>query len=241
MADPQSNAALPANPLPAPQALPPDAPRAGVLHVRHRHTQRYTVVGNHLAQHPRLSAAAIGIGVYIQSLPDGAAVSIKALTQRFTEGEITITRVLKELVAAGYLVRQRVPLGGGRLATRTFFYDHPGAQAAPVPDPVPEQVTCPVDAPEPAPAPTPVRTNPSTPAPAAFSGPAVDLLARLRLADPRLLLSARDIQRLVPAVETWLARAATDEQITRTLTASLPPASEPIHYPARFLEGCGSV
>ncbi|MFF7048851.1 hypothetical protein ACFY94_10890 [Streptomyces griseorubiginosus] len=123
MADPQSNAAVPAYPSPehsppAPPELPPDAPRAGVLHVRHHHTDRYTVVGNHLAQHPRLSATAIGIGVYIQSLPDGASVTIKALTLRFSEGEVTIGRALRELEAAGYLVRRRVPLGGGRIATR---------------------------------------------------------------------------------------------------------------------------
>jgi hypothetical protein len=52
-------------------------PTAGVVHIRHRHDANFTVVGNHLAQHPDLSAVAIGIGVYIQSLPDGAPVGIK--------------------------------------------------------------------------------------------------------------------------------------------------------------------
>ncbi|MEU5568811.1 hypothetical protein [Streptomyces coeruleorubidus] len=166
MADPQSNAAVPAYPspehsLPAPPELPPDAPRAGVLHVRHRHTERYTVVGNHLAQHPRLSATAIGIGVHIQSLPDGASVTIKALALRFPEGEVTIGRALRDLEDAGYLVRRRVPLGGGRIATRTFFLDHPGVvvrasvlssgleAAVPVPSPAAG------DEPEPRPAPGP--------------------------------------------------------------------------------------
>jgi hypothetical protein len=67
-------------------------------------------------------------------------------------------------------------------------------------------------------------------------GPAADLLARLRLADSRLLLSERDVQRLVPAVETWLARAATPDQITRTLTAGLPSEADPIRYPASLLD-----
>ncbi|WP_319054225.1 hypothetical protein [Streptomyces europaeiscabiei] len=266
MADPQSNAALPAYPSPehsppAPPELPPDAPRAGVLHVRHRHTERYTVVGNHLAQHPSLSATAIGIGVYIQSLPDGASVTIKALTLRFKEGEVTIGRALRELEAAGYLVRRRVPLGGGRIATRTFFLDHPAAvvrasargsgleAAAPVPSPAAE------DEPEPRPAsepvavqgqaegsrpdspPASVRTRRAASEPVTVpDGPAADLLARLRLADARLLLSERDVQRLVPAVETWLARAATPDQITRTLTAGLPPEADPIRYPASLLD-----
>ncbi|MHB9864120.1 hypothetical protein [Streptomyces sp. YIM S03343] len=111
----------------SPPCRPAGAACAGVLHVRHRHTERYTVVGNHLAQHTSLSATAIGIGVHIQSLPDGTSVTVKALTLRFPEGETTIGNALNELETAGYLVRRRVPLGRGRIATRTFFFDHPGA------------------------------------------------------------------------------------------------------------------
>ncbi|MEJ8656870.1 hypothetical protein [Streptomyces sp. MS1.AVA.4] len=260
MADPQSNAALPASPSPerqsrpAPPELPPDAPRAGVLHVRHRHTQRYTVVGNHLAQHPRLSATAIGIGVHIQSLPDGASVTIKALTMRFPEGEVTIGRALRELEAAGYLVRRRVPLGGGRISTRTFFLDHPGAVvgasvhggdlsvvAPATAGPSPEVLSAPGPVAVPAPVevsvPASVRTRRAAAEPATLpTGPAADLLARLRFADTRLLLSERDVQRLLPAVEAWLARAATPDQITRTLTAGLPPEADPIRHPASFVE-----
>ncbi len=223
MADPQSNAAAPPCPV---FAIPEDAPRAGVIHVRHRHTDRFTVVGNHLAQHPRLSAAAIGLGVYIQSLPDGASVTVKALTLRFREGEITVRRALNELEAAGYLERRRVPLGGGRFATRTLAYDKPGC--APVRKPAPA-------APQP-PEAAPVQAAATAPQAPDATGPAAELLARLRLVDPRLILSVRDVQRLAPAVDAWLARSATPEQITRTLTANLPPAPVPIHHPPRFLE-----
>lgn len=240
MADPQSNAALPAHPLPE------GAPRAGVVHVRHRHTDRYTVVGNHLAQHPRLSATAIGLGVHIQSLRDGACVTVKALTLRFREGETTIRRALNELEAAGYLQRRRVPLDGGRFATRTFSYDKPGCAAAGS-DRRPRRAAvapCPTSPPRtPAGASDEEREVPPVsppprrqPAPRMQSGQAAELLVRLRLADARLLLSARDVARLVPAVETWLARSATLPQIARTLTANLPPEPLPIHRPARFLE-----
>ncbi|MCC3768553.1 hypothetical protein K6I34_000465 [Streptomyces sp. UNOC14_S4] len=102
-----------------------ETPMAGVVHVRHRHDTHFTVVGNHLAQHLHLSAVAIGIGVYIQSLPDGALVGIKDLTRRFREGEIAIARALKELEAAGYLERRRVRCAGGRMATLTSWYEHP--------------------------------------------------------------------------------------------------------------------
>lgn len=239
MADPQSSAALPAHPV-----LPDGAPRAGVLHVRHRHSDRFTVVGNHLAQHPRLSAVAIGFGVHIQSLPDGASVTVKSLTLRFCEGETTVRRALNELEAAGYLERRRVPLGGGRVATRTFFYDRPGCAAPVHPKPATRvESHGHVDPPErPRADAVPILVEPkrqtsrsghsASPPP---QGPAAELLARLRLADSRLLLSARDVHHLAPAVEAWLARSATPDQITRTLTAGLPPHPTAIHHPSRFL------
>ncbi|MDJ0345475.1 helix-turn-helix domain-containing protein, partial [Streptomyces sp. PH10-H1] len=123
MATPQLSAVM--------SALPEDAPRAGVIHVRHRHTDRYTVVGNHLAQHSALSLTAIGLAVHIQSLPDGSSVTAKALTLRFFEGETTIRRALNELEEAGYLEGRRIALGGGRIATRTFSYDKPGCTRPP--------------------------------------------------------------------------------------------------------------
>ncbi|MEV6249382.1 hypothetical protein AB0M38_24700 [Streptomyces sp. NPDC051742] len=246
MADPQSNAALPAYPVPF--EIPSDAPRSGVIHVRHRHTDRFTVVGNHLAQHPRLSAVAIGLGVYIQSLPCGADVTVKTLTLRFREGEITIRRALNELVAEGYVERRRVALGGGRFATRTLSYDKPGCGTAgrrsrrspaapdpvrPEPDPEPDPGAAPSD---PAPAPESVARPVPPPKSSALHGPAADVLARLRTVDSRLLLSWRDVLRLAPGVDEWLGRAASPEQVIRTLTAALPPAHVPIHHPGRFVE-----
>lgn len=260
MAEAQSNAGMPAAPL------PPGAPSAGVIHVRHRHADRFTVVGNHLAQHPDLSAVAIGLAVHIQSLPDGVPVSVKALAARFPEGETTVRRALNELQAAGYLERRRVPLGGGRFATRSVAYDRPGGAGASGPGrrrtgrasrpavgrtdsggpgawvasrgALPSRTTRPVAG--------PTRTTASgtapegaapvtSPQPPSVSGPAADLLTRLRLADPRLLLSAGDIAALAPAVETWLTRAVPPAEVTRILSAGLPPTPTPIHAPARFL------
>ncbi|MFE6101797.1 hypothetical protein ACFVQ4_17725 [Streptomyces laurentii] len=257
MAEPQSNAATSA--FPVITEIPADAPPAGVVHFRHRHTERFTVVGNHLAQNTGLSAAAIGIAVYIQSLPDGVSVTAKALTLRFREGETTIRRVLNELERTGYIARPRIPLGGGKFATRTLSYDKPGcvpsAEPTPAPKPTAQQQqqhshsepepqvatpspdTTPPSSPEPRPAqsaqPTPPPTSPGA---GPTAGPAMDLLAGLRRVDARLVLSVRDVQRLAPAVEIWLARSATLAQITRTLTAGLPAEPVPIHHPARFLE-----
>ncbi|MEV7275559.1 hypothetical protein [Streptomyces sp. NPDC093111] len=225
MADPQSNAARSAYPVPF--AIPADAPPSGVIHVRHRHRERFTVVGNHLAQHPDLSAAAVGLAVYIQSLPDGADVTVKRLTLRFREGEITVRRALNELVAAGYLERRRVTLGGGRFATRVIAYDRPGARAEAVKPPEAGADDVPVVAERVAAPAVPEALDPSS--------PAVGLLTRLRAVDGRLLLSWRDVQELAPGVETWLGRGVGGEQVVRTLTAALPPGHVPIHHPARFL------
>ncbi|MEC4015968.1 helix-turn-helix domain-containing protein [Streptomyces sp. H27-D2] len=101
------------------------------MHIRHRHESHFTVVGNHLAQHPHLSATALGVAVRIQSLPDGAKVGIKALADHFSEGEDRLAAALNELEAAGYLQRCKERAAGQRIVTRTTFYERPGEAAQP--------------------------------------------------------------------------------------------------------------
>ncbi|URN17060.1 hypothetical protein MW084_15210, partial [Streptomyces sudanensis] len=121
MADPQSNARLRAD---------AGAPASGVIHVRTRLTADFTVISNALAQR-RGSAVTVGVAAYISSLPDGSPVSITALCEHFSEGEILISRALRELEAAGYLERRRERTPAGRVRTRTFFYDVPGGGDGP--------------------------------------------------------------------------------------------------------------
>ncbi|MGW6456879.1 helix-turn-helix domain-containing protein [Streptomyces sp. NPDC055078] len=120
----------------------------GVTHANTRHTTRFTVIGNHLAQHTELSLLAIGLAVHIQSLPTGARVDIKTLAARFPEGADRIAGALRET-------------------------------------------------------------------------------------DPRLLLSARDTERLTPGVAAWLEREASPDSVSLALTAGLPP--EALRHPAAFL------
>ncbi|MGH1556254.1 hypothetical protein ACRAWF_44365 [Streptomyces sp. L7] len=68
------------------------APGVGLTHDNSRHATRFTVIGNHLAQHPQLSALAIGLGVHIQSLPAGARADINTLAARFPEGRTSNRR-----------------------------------------------------------------------------------------------------------------------------------------------------
>ncbi|WP_228978808.1 helix-turn-helix domain-containing protein [Streptomyces sp. DH12] len=209
--------------------LPGRVTGSGVRHVRARHTSRFTVVGNHLAQHGELSLTAIGLAVHIQSLPDGARISIKTLADRFPESEARIAAALRELEAHRYLERTRVRLPGGRLVTRTVAYDAPGAAAAPRTPPAAEPAPRPED--RPAPEPVTVRPpsappRPPLPQPQA-AGPerhrvAADLLAGLRRDDPRLLLGEDDVRRLAPTVAAWLERDAHPDAVRHALTAALP-------------------
>ncbi|WP_343245955.1 helix-turn-helix domain-containing protein [Streptomyces sp. SID5785] len=203
-------------------------------HDNHRHTTRYTVIGNHLLQHSSLSLTAIGLAAHIQSLPSGASITIKALSSRFPEGEVRIARALRELETHGYLSRTRERLPSGRVVTHTTSHNHPGATTAAAP------TTAPADAAQSGTAtPCPRATRPAGPAkPVApteldDSDPAVALLIGLRHIDSRLTLPARDVARLAPGVTTWFDRNIPPEAVRRTLTADLPTA--PLHHPAGLL------
>ncbi|MFI2468278.1 hypothetical protein ACH475_18250 [Streptomyces globisporus] len=167
---------------PALAAIPGPVPPSGVLHAVIPHTSRFTVVGNHLAQHAELSLVAIGIGVHIQSLPAGSKIGIKALAARFPEGEVKIACALRELEAHGYLHRPRMRLAKGRGATRTVFCNQPGAvlrggvvpvvgpavrSTGPAPAPVREHLRVP----EPAPVPEPTAVPEPRPVPEAVPVP----------------------------------------------------------------------
>lgn len=213
-------------------AVPSAIPRSGVIHVNARHASHYTVVGNHLLQHQELSATAIGVAAYIQSLPEGAPIGIKALTARFPEGEIRIGSALRELERHGYLERRRERLATGRVVTRTYSYNKPGTTSAgpPPPPPPPAREPVPEPTPEPGPTPEPEAGAPSQARP--VHPGAAGLLAGLRRYDPRLLLSERDVRQLAPEVSAWLERGVTPEVVARTLSADLP---ERMRRPASVL------
>ncbi|MBD0838673.1 hypothetical protein [Streptomyces sp. TRM68416] len=222
MADPQSN---------APSRADAGAPTSGVIHVRTRLTADFTVICNALAQR-RGSAVTVGVAAYISSLPDGTPVTITALCEHFTEGEILISRALRELEAAGYLERRRERTPTGQVRTRTYFYDVPGGDPEPDPDgppgprrprkrPVTAAATPPTAVPEAAQ--VPARAEAETPVTLADADPeAIAVLAALRRIDPRLVLSEQEAARLAPAVGRWLAAGLLPTHITDHLTARLP-------------------
>jgi hypothetical protein len=228
MADPQSNAPLRAS---------AGAPASGVIHVRTRLTADFTVISNALAQR-RGSAVTVGVAAYISSLPDGTPVTITALCAHFSEGEILISRALRELEEAGYLERRRERTPTGQVRTRTYFYDVPGGVPEPDPDgpPEPSRPRRPMKRPDAAsilpPSPavpdttqasTPPETETPAPVPLVDADPkAIAVLAGLRRIDPRLVLSEQEAARLAPAVTRWLAAGLLPTHITDHLTARLP-------------------
>ncbi|MFF7262415.1 hypothetical protein ACFZCL_19330 [Streptomyces sp. NPDC008159] len=242
MADSQSNARPRAD---------AGAPTSGVIHVRTRLTADFTVISNALVQR-RGSAVTIGVAAYISSLPTGTCVSIAALCEHFDEGEILISRALRELEAAGYLERRRERTPTGQVRTRTYFYNVPGGEPGPAPDgpprpPKPRRLRKQTAAATSAPASGTARNMEETPVQAegeteeaaepqaeaearaeervalAEADPrAVAVLAGLRRVDPRLVLSEREAARLVPAVTRWLGAGLLPTQITDHLTTRLP-------------------
>ncbi|WP_459740011.1 helix-turn-helix domain-containing protein [Streptomyces sp. E-15] len=247
--------------LSAPSCAQPLNPR-GITHINTKHTARFTVVGNHLTQHRRLTLTAIGLACHIQSLPAGTRVDIKSLAARFPEGETRIAAALRELEAHGYLARIRERLPSGRIVTYTVSYNQPLAtQALHRPKPSANQPPQPPTAPPPPPQsdpqppqsepapdpePNPQPTSEADPTPATPKPPlpepqtpdldrhrtATTLLTTLHHHDPRLLLSERDVRRLAPAAGAWLERGVSPEAVRRALTANLPPNP---HHPAALL------
>ncbi|MDH6625236.1 hypothetical protein M2271_003040 [Streptomyces sp. LBL] len=105
---------------------PHERHQSGVVHDNVRHTEKFTVIGNHLIQHKELSGLAIGLGCYIQSVRRGTSVDIKTLAARFPEGPTRIAAALRELETHGYLRRTRVRVETGHIVTRTVSCNRPG-------------------------------------------------------------------------------------------------------------------
>ncbi|WP_326658579.1 helix-turn-helix domain-containing protein [Streptomyces sp. NBC_00385] len=239
----------------SPGTLPDVTPTSGVIHVNTRHSSGFVIIGNHLAQHHKLSLIAIGLAVHIQSLPAGAKVGIKVLTDRFPESEARITAALHELEAEGYIHRSRVRLPNGRVTTRTISYNKPGATAptpqreqreprrqaptapAPPPPSAAEPSAPPLPAPVYVPAPTaprkqpPPLPQPHTPTPELLRT-AEAVLTDLRRHTPQLTLKEEDIPALVPGIAAWLERDVHPDTIRHALTDQLPI---PVKHPAKFV------
>lgn len=74
---------------------------------RQKRKDNFTVVNNEILQNPRLSWAAKGMLVYLLHLPDEWQINIADLSNRSKNGRDGTASIIKELMNAGYVTRQR--------------------------------------------------------------------------------------------------------------------------------------
>ncbi|THA30067.1 hypothetical protein E6R18_21670 [Streptomyces sp. A1277] len=154
------------------------------------------------------------IAAYIDSLRDGADISVKTLAKALPYGQCAIRTTLNRLQDAGHLRRGSECVASGEnllWVTRTFFSrtarDDAWWAAFSRGD-VPKDT------------------------PRATSSRAFILLAALGRAAPALTLSQRDCVTLEPQMTEWLTRGATEAEVMHALTAGLP---DRVHHAASFV------
>ena len=99
---------------------------------RTTHQSAYLTVSNRYIQDHRISFGARGLYAYLLSLPNGAQVDVRTLSDASREGRRTISRWLHELRDAGLytavVYRSRTT---GQIATKTDLYEVPPVPAMP--------------------------------------------------------------------------------------------------------------
>jgi hypothetical protein len=148
--------------------------------------------------------------VYIDKLPEGAAIDHKTLAKAIAGyGQIAVRRALDVLVKFGHLRRikaQLVTEGGTRWVTRTYFSRSvkPAAWWAQYARNV--RAGDAADAPQHGPA----------------CSAAYRTLVHTRVTDARMTLSKAECDELEPLAAEWLARGAGPTDVVRALTSGLP-------------------
>ncbi|OEJ25624.1 hypothetical protein AR457_15265 [Streptomyces agglomeratus] len=168
---------------------------------------------------PKREAAVAG---YIDRLPDGADISIKALARELEGyGQCAIGTVLRRLSEAGHLRRVRRDVQdaeGARWVFRTFFTRTPRPDAwwaAFLGGDVPQSGLA-----DPAPVQEPEARG-------------HDALARLVHRHPQLALSAAECEALAALAGEWFRRGATEAQLVRAVASMLP---DPVRHPFGFVQ-----
>lgn len=154
------------------------------------------------------------IAAFVDRLPDGSDISVKALAKALPYGQCAVRTTLNRLQEAGHLRRGSECVATEHVllwVTRTFFSrtarDDDWWTAFAHGDVPKEQQR-------------PTRSR------------AFILLASLGRAAPTLTLSSADCVSLEPQVSEWFERGATEAEILHALTAGLPT---PVHHAASLL------
>jgi len=107
--------------------------------IRHASRRRFTAVDRRAVNRPDLSYRALGVLVWLLDKPDGwDGFTSEAMAHGAgREGRDAVRSALRELETAGYIVREKVQSEGGKWATVTWIYEHPGDHD-PTPSPEPD-------------------------------------------------------------------------------------------------------
>ncbi|MFD8568250.1 hypothetical protein [Streptomyces sp. NPDC059639] len=213
------------------------------IHRIRRHERDFTVIANKAIRDPRLSHTARGILVYVLSLPSGAQVNVRTLSDGFPQGRLAVSKAVKELRELGYWVtRTERECRSKRIVSSVDVYELPELRASvSAGEPVPGRVGtgdsgafspggedyCEKDGRKNPPLPPAEAAAPSEPGePEIASDPraaeGARILWKLGAVDARLRLSERSVRELVPEVCDWLDRGASAAQVVDAVTDGLP-------------------
>ncbi|WP_345035302.1 hypothetical protein [Streptomyces sannanensis] len=175
------------------------------------------------------------VAAFIDRLPEGSAMGHKVLAGELEYGQQACLSAFRNLTDAGHLrhIKEHLTLGDSsmRWVTRTYWSRTPRDEEwwdEFVRSIHGVDVTVHRRAGGLARVCEPERTSVPDPEPQPERSDAYNLLAGLGRTEPRMTLSAAECAALEPLAAEWLARGATPDHLTRTLTAGLP---HPLHSP----------
>lgn len=98
--------------------------------IRVEHNKNYTTMANFHLQDKRLSLRAVGLMSKMLSLPEDWDYTVAGLAAQCKEGREAVRKVLQELEAAGYLIREQTRRSGSFATSNYTLYEHPQPEAA---------------------------------------------------------------------------------------------------------------
>lgn len=103
--------------------------------------RRFTAIDRATINDERLSFRAKGVLVWLLDKPEGYRIDSTDMASRAREGRDAIRSALTELEDAGYLVRHRRQVAGGRWVTEVLVHEQPPTPENPSSVPTPEKPT----------------------------------------------------------------------------------------------------
>ena len=162
--------AIPATGLRVPEARQVSRPTAPslpkgrpVVIIQRKYTRNFAVLSREVFMDERLSPEALGVLCYLRQLPNDWTVSQDHLRTRFKAGKDKMQRIVRELIDAGWMIRQAARTNGrGTFAGSDYIVnDEP---AAPPPQPENQAAVGEPEAPQPG-KPEPGKPEPADPEP----------------------------------------------------------------------------